>query len=65
MTRRARESIRACIVVVVAIVSISTLEGIALHEGIDGTLLVPVVAAIVAVTAGFCGFKVRDIFKNK
>ncbi len=51
-------------VVIVAIVALAGLEALALHKGIDGTLFVPVVAAIVALAAGFGGFKVRDILKR-
>jgi len=41
----------------VAIIAIAVLEGIALHQGIDGTLF----SVVIAVIAGLAGYSVRVI----
>ena len=49
----------ATLVVIVAIVSITTLDLYALHRGIDGTLFAAALAAIGALVGGFCGFTLK------
>ena len=61
MTGEMKERASSAIATIVAILSLAGLEALALHKEVDGTLFVPVVAAI----AGLGGFKVRDIFKNR
>lgn len=56
--------IPAAVVVVVGVIGITVLELYALHKGIDGAMLSLSFAGIAALVAGFCGFKLPDIFRK-
>lgn len=50
---------------VIAIVCLSALEGIAIYRHEDGTMFMPIVAAIAALAGVKLGDTVRDIFGGK
>jgi hypothetical protein len=49
-------------VAITGIAGLVILEGIALYQGVNGTMLSMVVMTIAGVVGGAVGFKIKDIF---
>ncbi len=55
-----RTGIPAACVIIVATICLTTIQLVALHYGINGTMRLMTVTAIGALAAGFAGFKISD-----
>ncbi len=52
------------VVALAGIASLTTLQFYALSKGINGTMFIMTAATIAAIVAGFCGFKIRDVWER-
>ncbi|KKL65088.1 hypothetical protein LCGC14_2158460 [marine sediment metagenome] len=54
--------IPAACVIIVATICLTTIQLVALHYGINGTMRLMTVTAIAGLSSGFAGFSMRDVF---
>lgn len=56
--------IASCVIALAGIASLTTMQLYALSQGINGTLFIMSAATVAAIVAGYCGFKVRDVWER-